>query len=501
MAYTKQTFTTGQTLKASDLNTMSQGIKDLDDGKQAKLVSGTSLRTINGYSLLGEGNIEIKLEDDKSDTLLGSLPYTIDESNCYMISKTNATISTGEGGGNNLYQREHEYCSKPDNVSNVTWTSNSLTFDTDGTAVTFGTRLKGLEAGKTYTLFADLSEKTVFRICTTTKDSSYVGTVLIQHSGTPKSFTVPEGVFLNMTFGTASGATAGTFSFQNIIILEGEHTALPQGVTFEIDANVKYSLDGYIGSTLSAVNGELVEVYRKYTDKDNATDMGGVIFFGDSIMDFSDIPNQYSIRTGKSVLDCSIGGTRMSDSRDEGNEWKPYDMASIAHAFETDDFTAQIDGGKNKNIFTAFATGNVSAYKCIILEFGTNDFSAEVPFRGESTDTVEGALKYILRTLITKYPNIRIVVLSTLQYVTLGNGNESGVPTHDDGSVWEMNQVIKDVCESDEFCVPFVDMYHRFGQNAITRNVLNSDGVHLTSPNGVKRYLDILVGQLNALGI
>ena len=59
MAYTKQTFTSGQTLKASDLNTMSQGIKDLDDGKQEKLVSGTSIKTINGQSLLGGGNITV----------------------------------------------------------------------------------------------------------------------------------------------------------------------------------------------------------------------------------------------------------------------------------------------------------------------------------------------------------------------------------------------------------------------------------------------------------
>lgn len=56
MAYTKQTFTAGQTLKASDLNTMSQGIVD----KQEKLVSGTSIKTINGQSLLGSGNITVQ---------------------------------------------------------------------------------------------------------------------------------------------------------------------------------------------------------------------------------------------------------------------------------------------------------------------------------------------------------------------------------------------------------------------------------------------------------
>ena len=53
MAYTKQTFTSGQILKASDLNTMSQGIVD----KQDKLVSGTNLKPINGQSLLGGENI------------------------------------------------------------------------------------------------------------------------------------------------------------------------------------------------------------------------------------------------------------------------------------------------------------------------------------------------------------------------------------------------------------------------------------------------------------
>ena len=56
MAYTKQTFTSGQILKASDLNTMSQGIVD----KQDKLVSGTSIKTINGQSLLGGGNITVE---------------------------------------------------------------------------------------------------------------------------------------------------------------------------------------------------------------------------------------------------------------------------------------------------------------------------------------------------------------------------------------------------------------------------------------------------------
>lgn len=60
MAYTKQTFTAGQTLTAENMNHIEDGLKDLDEGKQEKLVSGTNLKTVNGKSLLGSGDIPIE---------------------------------------------------------------------------------------------------------------------------------------------------------------------------------------------------------------------------------------------------------------------------------------------------------------------------------------------------------------------------------------------------------------------------------------------------------
>lgn len=56
MPYIEQIFSTGQTLEASDLNTMSKGIVS----KQDKLVSGTNIKTLNGISLLGTGDISIE---------------------------------------------------------------------------------------------------------------------------------------------------------------------------------------------------------------------------------------------------------------------------------------------------------------------------------------------------------------------------------------------------------------------------------------------------------
>lgn len=57
MAYQKQTFTAGQTLTAAHMNHIEGGLETLDVNKQEKLVSGSTLKTVNGQSLLGSGNI------------------------------------------------------------------------------------------------------------------------------------------------------------------------------------------------------------------------------------------------------------------------------------------------------------------------------------------------------------------------------------------------------------------------------------------------------------
>ena len=56
MAYVKQNFETGQTLTADMLNHIEEGF----DGVQETLISGTNIKTINGQSLLGGGNITIE---------------------------------------------------------------------------------------------------------------------------------------------------------------------------------------------------------------------------------------------------------------------------------------------------------------------------------------------------------------------------------------------------------------------------------------------------------
>lgn len=93
MSYIEQTFSTGQTLEASDLNTMSKGIAS----KQDKLISGNNIKTLNGISLLGTGDITVK-----DGTLVDNsiIIYTEDASKWIQqqMSSTGSIILPGTSG-------------------------------------------------------------------------------------------------------------------------------------------------------------------------------------------------------------------------------------------------------------------------------------------------------------------------------------------------------------------------------------------------------------------
>lgn len=441
----------------------------------------------------------------KVDTLIGNLPFKVGEAGHYLLSSSAKIITATPNdyidfnGSTEVYE-----------ITSTTYNDGGFEVLGDNLIKSYFARDTGkncaiyfnpvVEANKKYTMIAKVVE------------TDYTGTASIRIY--PKGEQIAqlnlssdyvcktfesgkEGAFDNVyiTMGTNGDRVVGTYANIEIHLYEGELAEMPTVESINLIANKQFYTDTLLGYTITGDSS--VKVYKRAY----ATKGDGVIFFGDSIMDRSDIGNLFTKATGKSTLDCAVGGTRMTGSRDSSNEYYPYDMTQIADAIASGDFSTQISGGKNP-CFSTLGVGSVANYGTIVLEFGTNDFTAKALFNGETDrTTIEGALHHIFDSILGKYSNMRIIVLSTLKYVTLGTGDESGVPTHTNGTVWKMNEVIKSVCEDDNYNIPFVDMYHLFGENGVTRNVLTSDGVHLMSPNGINRYLDILVGQLNALGI
>lgn len=109
MAYTKQTFIDGQTiLNASHFNHIEDGIvavesvatetSNLAKSKQEKLVSGTNIKTVNGESILGIGNILIK---NSCKNVVINSPVSADSYAGKKIAFIGDSITQGVGASSN----------------------------------------------------------------------------------------------------------------------------------------------------------------------------------------------------------------------------------------------------------------------------------------------------------------------------------------------------------------------------------------------------------------
>lgn len=204
--------------------------------------AGTAVSALTGVVVTAH------YSDGTSEAVTGyTLSGTIAEGeNTVTVSyegKTATFTVTGvaeSGGGEavtNLYVRNGEYLYG--SPTDVTWGDNSLSYK-------MGTNANGvythvgeayhLEAGKTYTLFADMADKAEFvRVLYKANDiNAYLGTQLGQlvYTGSYHTFTVPtDAKWVNLLFGLMTGAAAAVSgdlgTWNNIAIYEGELTERP----------------------------------------------------------------------------------------------------------------------------------------------------------------------------------------------------------------------------------------------------------------------------------
>ena len=111
MSYKKQDFVPKQKLSADHLNNIEDGIVNNENAineKQDKLVSGTNIKTINGESILGEGNISIAASSGSSSgSDVGGECYCIKNAVFYGDSITHGVYSYFNPDKNN--QRENGF--------------------------------------------------------------------------------------------------------------------------------------------------------------------------------------------------------------------------------------------------------------------------------------------------------------------------------------------------------------------------------------------------------
>lgn len=495
-------------------------------GQVKQLVKEHSGQSVNPIAKTGDMTQPVGVDEDgrlwtaptadngeskeAEDILLGTLPYTITEPGCYLLSDVDAVVTSGDGSTANLLKTLEPNGYTVTTATNVAYSGNELTADlpenmeaAEGAMRLYANVSDVLEPGQTYTImYADKRGSVIYiQVLTTNNNNSLAGNILVQVGNTEINGSTGVGVLRYATFTVPDTAqTANLHFFGNdsieleLYIFAGTHTEIPAGQIIQLTAGVSYSTDLLIGATLGSESE--VQVYQKQAEGASGGFSGNTyVAFADSIWAFASVdgtkkvPDAIAEILGCSVINCAVGGTRLSGSRDSTNEYYAYDMVSIADAIASGDFTTQIEGGKNA-AFAQLQGMNWAAVSGIVLAFGANDFTAGTAFSGEDKTSVAGGLRYILPTILTARPTMPIFVTSTLRYVNKGDT----VATHADGTVEDLNTLIRGICE--EYGIPWIDMLHNFGSNAITRMTLQGDGVHLNNAtNAGKRYADVWCAQ------
>lgn len=214
MAYTKQNFAKGQTLKAEHLNNMEAGIFNNDAAittnaaniakKQDTLVSGTNIKTINGISILGSGDIVISGGTSTGGTT--TTKVLSDDPNLWVRQNISS-------GGSIISDTSESY--NASNIMLLTPISDSITITQDTAvwhaAVFYDSTGKFLSRGSwvskpgTYTYTPENGGKVNLTIPTATTGTNYTKEEMLAHVTVTGGTTSTGG----STGGNASGGNTG----------------------------------------------------------------------------------------------------------------------------------------------------------------------------------------------------------------------------------------------------------------------------------------------------
>jgi lysophospholipase L1-like esterase len=284
----------------------------------------------------------------------------------------------------------------------------------------------------------------------------------------------------------------------------------------------QFTVNGYDVPHITINNTDPLKFYGKK-----------IVNFGDSIFgNFRDtnettdksISRMIAEATGATVYNCGFGGCRMSW---HSEHWRAFSMFALADAITTGIWTdqeaavtASPSGMPSYFSETLALLKNIdfSTVDYITIGYGVNDFNGNV-FIDERSGLTEvqyfkGALDYSLRTILTTYPNIRILVITPCWMWT--PDSETGLlvrDSDDPASVNTRNLTLPDyvaACKtvSEKYHVPCIDTYTELGFNPYSYkayfNVKGIDGAVAsdgTHPKQAGRQLraDRIVGQMYSM--
>lgn len=233
-----------------------------------------------------------------------------------------------------------------------------------------------------------------------------------------------------------------------------------------------------------------------------------IVNFGDSI--FGAVPPPKDVSsflqqiTGANVINVGFGGCRMGYH--DNSIYDPFSMYRLADSIYSNDWTLQDNAIASGSLPGDFDTKvqilkqiNWSTIDIITISYGTNDFADGLqPWQTpeEQAQNPEGfnryvsdTLRYSIEKILSKYPNIRIFILTPCYRFRLNSDGDF----LDDSNTWKVKSwtgdysthTLIDFVEAEkkvakEYQLPVIDNYFDLGINKYNRTEYfpSNDGTH-----------------------
>ena len=252
---------------------------------------------------------------------------------------------------------------------------------------------------------------------------------------------------------------------------------------YDIDGN-EIQIGGSTGGSSQS------ELQRKFKDKN-------IIWLGDSIHAYATpdgvtVPYLFQYDSGAKCYNWAQGGMTMALMNNPS--YDAYSGVGMIDALVSGDFTdqetyASDDHGTAQGNFleqvAEMKAFDMSKAHTFIIEFGTNDNWKLVGLDNETDlydiTTTGGALRYMIKSLLTAYPKLNIAVCN-IQGGINGTKNEGLELVY---TSEQRNEIIENVC--DELNIPLIDIYNGLGENDYTKDTLFYGKPHLSHQGKLKQ--------------
>lgn len=224
-----------------------------------------------------------------------------------------------------------------------------------------------------------------------------------------------------------------------------------------------------------------------------------IVNMGDSITgNFkgeSSISGQIQLITGANTYNCGFGGCQMAVHQSPA--WSMFSMCSLADAIASGDFSLQeVGASAGTSGMPSYFSETVEILKSIdfsnvdlmTIAYGTNDYTAgkllDNPSNKYDTSYYAGALRHSIETILTAYPNLRLVIVApTWRYwMDSDNNYENDSDTRYFNSDQNVLHDFVDKCieVGKEYHLPVVNPYDNLSINKFNyRQWFNTnDGTH-----------------------